>query len=156
MSPRPRSTLEFIATALPLLWVGLVLGVSFIATPAKFKAGPIDGALSLAISVVTFAWAHAAEAGLAVMLALVLISLRASPARWVLLAIAAISLALEAAWILPGFQGSAGLIPKLPLLDPRQLHMAFAGLEGVKILALLALAFIVFRGSDARQQVAAD
>jgi hypothetical protein len=154
MSPRPLRTLEFLAVALPLLWVGLVLGVSFIATPAKFKAGPMDGALSLAISIVTFAWAHAAEAGFAVTLAVVLLALRAGPARWMLLAVAAISLALEVAWVLPGFQGSPGLIPNLPLLDSRQLHIAFAGLEGAKILALVALAFIVFRDSDARQQVA--
>jgi hypothetical protein len=154
-SPRPRSTLDFLAAALPLLWVGLVIGVSFVATPAKFKAGPMDGALSLAISVVTFAWAHAAEAGFAVALALVLLAVRTGPVRWLLLGVAAIALALEVAWVLPNFQGSPGLIPTMPVLDSRQLHMAFAVMEGAKILALLALAFIVFRDADGRQPAAA-
>lgn len=153
MSPRPRSVLEFFATALPLLWVGLVIGISFIATPAKFRAGPMDGALSLAISVVTFAWAHAVEAGFAATLALVFLVARVGAARWALLAVAVVALALEMAWVLPGFQGSSGMIPGLPLLVSRQLHMVFAVLEGLKMLALIALAFVAFRG-DARRDVA--
>ena len=154
MSQRPRSFLQFLAAALPLLWVGLVIGVSFIATPAKFKAGPMDGALSLAISIVTFAWAHTAETGFAAALAVVLLGVRIGALRWLLLAIAAMALALEITWILPGFQGSRGVIPGLPLLDSHQLHMAFAVLEGAKILALIGLSFIAFRGSDAAQVTA--
>ena len=156
MAPRPRSALEFFAVALPLLWVGLVIGVSFIATPAKFRAGPMDGALSLAISVVTFAWSHTVEAGFAATLALVFLAARAGAVRWALLVIAIVALALEAAWVLPDFQGSSGMIPGLPLLPSRQLHMAFAVLEGLKILALVALALIASRGGDARRHAATD
>lgn len=155
MPTRPRSTLEFLGAALPLLWVGLMLGVSFVATPAKFRAGPLDGALALAISIVTFAWAHTAEAIFAAALAVVFLAVRAGPARWILLAVAALALILEVAWILPGFQGSPGLVAQMPLLDSRQLHMAFAILEGAKIIALVALAFIAFRGSDVRRAASA-
>lgn len=156
MSHHPRSASAFVALALPLLWIGIVLGVSFIATPAKFKAGPMGGALALSISVVTFAWLHMAETVLAIALVLALLVSRAGRARWLLLAVAAIALILEVDWILPAFEGRTGLIPLLPRLGARQLHMAFAAFEGTKILALLALAFIAFRGSDVRQDTHSD
>ena len=148
MPHRSRSPLAFIATALPLLWIGVVIGVSFLATPAKFMAGPLDGALALSISVVTFAWLHVTEAIFAAATVLVLIGLKAGVTRWLLLAVAVIALALGADWVLPAFEGRTGLIPMLPLLDSKQLHMAFAVLEGSKILALFALAYLGFRGSE--------
>jgi len=153
MSDRPHGTLDFFATAIPLLWIGLVLGVSFIATPAKFQAENLDGALALAISVVTFAWLHMAEAALGVVTALLLLLTKARAVQWMLFVVAAICLALQVDWILPGFQGNAGHIPQLPTLDFRQLHAVFAATEGLKILALVGLAVLAFRGGGRPREI---
>jgi hypothetical protein len=153
--PNLRSTRDFIATALPLLWIGLVLGVSFLATPAKFRAENLDGAVALSISLVTFLWLHIAEAVFAVVLAVLLVLLKARWLQWALFAVAVLALALQADWILPAFEARTGFIPLLPVLDYGQLHTAFATTEGIKILALLALAFIVFRGPDTVREAAA-
>lgn len=147
MSDRPPVALHFLATAVPLVWLGLVLGVSGIATPAKFQAPNLDGALALAISVVTFAWAHVGEAIMAIATALLLVLTRAGWAQWLLLVIAAIALALQVDWILPGFSGGVSSISLLPVLDFRQLHTVFGLTEVVKILALIALAFLTFKRS---------
>ena len=148
MTLRPRGLLDFLASTIPVLWVGLVVGVSFIATPAKFQAGPLDGALSLAISVVTFAWLHAAEAVLAALSAVVLLALRARALLWVLFVVAVLCLILQAGWILPGFQGDPGYLPQMPVLDFGQLHAAFAVTECLKIVALFGLAFMALRGAS--------
>jgi len=37
MSDRSHSTLDLSSTAPPLLWIGRVLGISFLAAPAKFQ-----------------------------------------------------------------------------------------------------------------------
>ncbi len=144
-----RSARNFLAIALPLLWIGLVLGVSFLATPAKFQAENLDSAVALSISVVTFFWLHIAETVIAVAVAVLLILLKARWGQWALFALAVIALALQADWILPAFEGRAGFIPLLPTLDSQQLHTAFAATEAIKILALLALAFILFRDTEA-------
>jgi hypothetical protein len=151
MRNQPRSALQFIACALPLLWIGLVLGVSFLATPAKFRAENLDGALALSISMITFAWLHAAETALAIAVVLTLFILKAGWTRWALLAVAALALVLEVDWVLPAFEGRTGYF-SLPLITSRQLHIAFAALEGLKILSLATLAFLAFRGSDTAQE----
>lgn len=147
MSDRTPGTLDFIASALPLVWIGVVVGVSGIATPAKFQAPNLDGALALAISVVTFAWAHTTEAVIAAATALLLVLIKARWTQWLLLVIAAIALALQIDWILPGFSGGVSSISLLPVLDFKQLHTAFGVTEVVKVVALIALAFLTFRRS---------
>ncbi len=97
-----------------------------------------------------------AETVFALATVLVLFVAKAGWVRWVLLSLAVIPLILEVDWILPAFEGRVGLIPLLPVLSRGQLHMAFAALEGIKILALLTLAFIAFRGSDVQQDARED
>ena len=146
MSERPHAARDFLITILPVLWIGTVIGVSFIATPAKFQVPDLDRTAALLISIVTFAWLHMAEAIIAVVLAVVLLFAGGRWPQWLALVLASAILALQVDWILPGFEGRSGIIPGLPALDFRQLHTAFAITEGVKIAALLALSFIAFRG----------
>jgi hypothetical protein len=144
MTERSRGVLDLIASALPFVWIGLVMGVSFIATPAKFQAENLDGALALAISMVTFLWLHVAEGIMAALMVLMLILTRARWVSWALLGVAVVSLVLQADWILPAFEARAGFIPILPTLDYHQLHSAFALSEGTKIIALIGLGTSLF------------
>ncbi len=149
MSDRPHAARDFLITILPVLWIGMVIGISFIATPAKFQVADLDRTAALLVSIVTFAWLHMAEAIVGVLLAAVMLFAGARWPQWLALVLASAILALQVDWILPGFEGRSGLIPGLPALDFRQLHTAFGITEGVKIAALLTLSFIAFRGRRA-------
>lgn len=116
-----------------LLWAGVIIGCTFIATPAKFHAN-VSLPNLLQVGRVTFHAVGTVEAVLAVlMLALFLIQ---KPKRWIALA-APVILAIE--WLL--------VMPPLDAQTVREIggappagaggHIGFIALETLKLLALL-------------------
>lgn len=87
-----------IAAAVPFVWLGMVLAISFLEAPLKFRAPGITLPLGLGIGRLVFRALNAAEIVLAVLLAVVGVA-AAMP---------------EAAWLV--FAGLAGLLMALPSL----------------------------------------
>ena len=85
-----------------LLWAGILLGVSFLATPAKFGAPSLSLAVAVDVGRSTFAVLNRVELGSAVLAVGLLIG-GASREVWVWLASgsAVLGLLLETLWLLP-------------------------------------------------------
>lgn len=124
-------------TVLAAVWCGMLLGVSFLATPAKFLAPSLSLPVALDVGRYTFAIFNKAEWLLALMLmASVLLGARTWPAICGT-AIAVLLVIAETIWLLPELDQRVGAIITGQQPAPSNLHDLYVVFELVKLLALL-------------------
>jgi hypothetical protein len=117
-------------------WAGIVIGVSFIATVAKFAAPSLTRPVALDVGAHTFAMLARIEWGLAVVLALLIAFAGVTRLRAILLvAIAAILLG-EALWLFPQLAARTALVIAGQPLPPSPLHSVSVAAESAKVLLL--------------------
>lgn len=135
-----RGAAVLFAALLPGLWLGLLVGVSFIATPVKFLAPGLSLPVALEIGRATFHLFTTIEIVLAGALVLALVAARA--ARWKVVAALAIALvvAVQTGWLLPLLDLRVAVIVDGGTAPESGVHVLYAGLDGIKALGLLALA----------------
>ena len=142
---KPRSTDPFpdaVAGFVASVWLGILVGVSFLPTLAKFHAASLDLAVALEVGRNTFAVFKKVEWGLATLLGIAVFFPRAPRAEIVLLAITVAIVAVQALWLLPALELRVeALVGGMPM--PSSIHhMLYAVLEAAKVLALAAVAFV--------------
>ncbi len=120
-----------------LVWAGMVLGVSFLATPAKFLAPSLPLPVALDVGRHTFRVFGRVEVALAALLGLRAATAR--PARPLDLAPGLMVLA-QALWLRPQLEARMQQIMDGRVV-PRssRLHLAYVACETAKLAALLAL-----------------
>lgn len=129
------------AFGIAAIWVGLIAGVSFLATPVKFMAPSLSLPVALDVGRHTFAAFNKTEW----VIALALLGWLATTARSAPLALAAAVVAtalvaLEAAWLLPELDHRVGLIIAGQTPPPSRLHRAYIIVECVKLIAVAVAA----------------
>lgn len=121
------------------LWSGLVLGISFVAQPAKFGAAGLQRDTALSVGRRIFRAMHAVEA---VFGAAALMLLAGAPAPVLRLVAAAVAiLALQATVLMPRLSRRVDQVLAGQVLPKSADHMVFAVLELIKFGALAACAF---------------
>lgn len=137
-SGRPLATVATIL--LPALWAGMLLGVSFLATPARFAAPTLELGPALDVGRVTFAIFNRVEWALAA--ALLLAFAAAGLPRWRSLGalLLAVAVAVQALWLLPALDARAAAVIAGASLPPSVHHGVYSSLEIGKLVLLLALA----------------
>ena len=139
---RGRLVVELVAA---MLWIGLLLGVSFLATPAKFLAPSLSLAVALDVGRQTFGVFNKVEWALAILLlALVLAGPKArlSIAGAVVLAVMVV---VETLWLLPVLDQRVGLIIAGQQPPESSLHVVYIVLQIVKLAVLCGLAVAAAR-----------
>ncbi len=122
--------------ALALVWAGMVLGVSFLATPAKFLAPSLPRPIALEVGRQTFRTFGHVEMVLAALLGL---SAPMSPRRRVLALTPSLIVLGQALWLRPRLDART-----LQAMDGRTpqsssgLHVAYVAGEAAKLVILLA------------------
>lgn len=136
-----------------LLWAGILLGVSFLATPAKFSAPSLTLPVAVDVGRATFAVLNRVELGCAV-LSLGLLAAGVSRAFVVRLAsgLAVLGLLLETLWLLPALDERAQVVIDGGTPPASGLHDAYVGIEAAKIVTLLAAAVVLLRPDGQRQR----
>lgn len=135
----------FSATARPvcLVWAGLVLGVSFLATPAKFLAPSLALLPALDVGRQTFFIFNRVELALGVVLALLGLWSSMPRSGWQLAWVTpGLLVLLQSAWLLPMLdarveQMMVGVVP-----PPSHLHNIYIGVELAKLAVLLGLGLV--------------
>jgi hypothetical protein len=133
-----------VGLGVPFVWLGMVLAISVLETPLKFRAPGITLALGLGIGRLVFHALNLAEVALAgVLIAVSATSLRPGVAGWTLLTAACAILAVQVLMLRPRLdrrirQRVAGDAP-----PPTRHHMTYIALEGGKILVLVALGVLL-------------
>lgn len=132
-----------IAAAVVFAWLGMVLAISFIEAPLKFRAPGITLQLGLGIGRLVFRALNAVEIVLATVVVVAVVT--HPPGRLALAAIgvAVIMLALQSLFVRPRLRRrsdavlAAAIDPPGGMLERSQAHYAYAGLEVVKVVGLL-------------------
>ena len=123
------------------MWVGLLAGVSFIATPAKFGATSLSLSVALDVGRVTFAIFNIVEwIALAVLAAAVVFSGPTAFSSGVTALLAAL-LAAQTVWLLPVLSKRIGAIIAGHSPPPAPYHWIYIGMDVAKVGLLIAMAW---------------
>lgn len=127
------------ALSLAAVWLGMLIGVSFVATPIKFTAPTLELGPALNVGRVTFTLFSRLEWGLAL---LTVAAATLSPAPRTpsfLVALLAAILLMQAAWLLPALDERVAAVLQGQVPTPSWHHLGYALLEAGKAMLLAAL-----------------
>lgn len=130
------------------IWAGIVIGVSFIATVAKFGAPSLTRPVALDVGAHTFAMLARIEWGLAALLAFLIFAAGFNRLRVILLAALVAILATEALWIFPQLLARTALVIAGQPLPPSPLHGLSVAAESSKVVLLALFAAMELRVRD--------
>jgi hypothetical protein len=135
-----------IATAASFVWLGMVLAISFLETPLKFRAPDVTLRIGLGIGRIVFRALNVCEAVLAVVLAAALIAGHPSTAVLVAAAVAIIPLVVQLAVVRPSLTRRTNLVLGGQDAPRSHSHQAYVALEGVKVIALIVTGVLLLAG----------
>jgi hypothetical protein len=140
------STASAAATAVTFVWLGMVLAISFLEAPLKFRAPGVDLRTGLAIGRLVFRALNVAEALLAIA-ALMALVVGGAPGRVLAAAIAAVViLAIQVAAVRPLLSRRSDRVLAAPAEDepPRsRVHLVYVALEIAKVAALIVAGALI-------------
>jgi hypothetical protein len=123
-------------------WAGVVIGVSFVATVAKFSAPTLTRPVALDIGRHTFAALARIEWGLAVVLVLAIAYAGMNRFRAIMLFLIAALLAAETLWLYPLLSARTELVLAGQALPPSSVHAVSVAAESAKVLLLAVFALV--------------
>ena len=128
------------AEALPLLALGMIAGVSFLAQPAKFLTPELSLVQLVSVGSTLFGVSHAVQWGWLVLLAFVVPRAKSHKAlAWALLVSFALTLGLQQFGLMPPLEARLVALKQGLQAEPSLLHVAYIALETIKLAALLGL-----------------
>ncbi|MFR9779179.1 hypothetical protein ACL02O_24380 [Micromonospora sp. MS34] len=125
--------------AIPFVWFGMVMVISVIEAPLKFRAPGITRALGLGIGRLVFRALNLAELTLLLLLTLALVGASAGVARWTLTAVAGAILLTQAFILRPLLDVRAQQIIAGGPSAASHLHLIYIALEAVKLVTVACL-----------------
>jgi hypothetical protein len=144
-SDRRLATLRRALGALIMLWAGVLIGVSFLAAPAKFSAPSLSLAVAMDVGRQEFGVLNLVEIGLAVVTLALFALARPSHVVGLGLAVAAVVVAVQALWLLPVLDARALLIIQGEAPPAAPWHTLYVVLEASKLLILLVAGWLALR-----------
>jgi uncharacterized membrane protein len=130
------ATARAVLCSVALVWLGLVVGVSFIATPAKFLAPTLNLAVALDVGRHTFAVFAVVEAVAAALLVGITLPLWRQPRISLASALVAFAVLLQQFWLLPLLDARVATILAGGSPTRSSLHGVYIASEALKVLAL--------------------
>lgn len=130
---------------IPFCWLGMVVAISFIEAPLKFRAPGITLPLGLGIGSLIFSVLNKIELVFAVTLLLLHSRRNAGRFSRVILMTICIGLSLQTLWLLPALTERAALIVSGSTPAASYHHLAFGVLEVLKAVLLLMLGSLTLR-----------
>ncbi len=120
-----------------VLWAGLLLGVSFIATPVKFMAPNLTMPVALEVGKATFHVFNKIEWGMLILVVLAAYLHSPHTLKWWLVGMLAMLMALESFWLLPALDIRADLVIAGGSTVPGKLHWFYIMADVIKLITLL-------------------
>lgn len=138
-TPFPTGT--FMLSLVALIWIGMILGVSGLATPIKFQAVSLTLPVALDVGQTTFSAFNKMEWLLSIVLVASLFISRLKPTSLpVLLTIGLVVIVLlQTFWLLPALDTRVNAVIAGEVLPPSQFHNLYVVAEGLKLLALIII-----------------
>ncbi len=131
------------AEALPLLVLGMIAGVSFLAQPAKFLTPELSLAQLVSVGSTLFDVSHGVQWASLLLLAFVVPRAKAHKTlAWALLAALALVLGIQQFGLMPPLEARLVALKQGLKPEPSLLHVTYIALEAIKLAALLGLSAI--------------
>ena len=128
-----------------LIWLGMILGISFLETPVKFKAPSVTLEIGLDAGRQVFGVFNKVECALALAMAILIVIIRQKGRLVIPLGVVWSSLALQTFWLLPILDDRVELILQGQTPAPSYLHTIYVVLEVLKAVVLAVYGFWAFR-----------
>ena len=128
-----------------LIWLGMILGISFLEAPLKFMAPGVTLETGLAIGRQVFGVFNKIECALALALAILIVIVRQKDRPLVSLGVIWAALALQTFWLLPILYDRVELILQGQTPAPSPVHSIYVVLEIAKAVALAVFGFRALR-----------
>ena len=125
------------ATAAVFVWLGMVLAISFLEAPLKFRAPGVTLQVGLSIGRLVFAALNAVEVVLAVAVAVALLLGDASTGAAAAYLVAAVALAIQLFAVRPALTRRSDAVLAGHEGRRSHAHLWYVGVELVKVVALL-------------------
>ena len=135
-----------VAAAATLIWLGMVLAISFLEAPLKFRAKGLELPVGLAIGRIVFRALNIAEVIWAVVIAICLTIAGPSGPVLVLAAATAVLLAVQLLVVRPRLNRRSARVLAGQEAPRSRAHHAYIGLEALKLAALVALGATLLAG----------
>jgi hypothetical protein len=132
-----------VAAAATLIWLGMVLAISFLEAPLKFRAEGLEVRVGLAIGRIVFRALNIAEVVWAIVIALCLVIAGPSGPMLILAAVTAVLLAVQLLLVRPRLNRRSARVLAGEDAPRSHAHHAYIGLEALKIAALVALGAVL-------------
>lgn len=131
--------------ALYLIWAGLILGVSFIATPVKFQTPDLTMSVALEVGKVTFHLFNNIELGIIGIGAILTAVLPDIHRKWLVFIGLLVILLAQTFWLLPSLDVRADAVIAGAKLETGYHHWFYIALEMLKLLLALGAAWFYSR-----------
>lgn len=119
-----------------ILWAGIIIGLSFIATPAKFFTPNISKVIALSVGKTTFTIFNKIEWAIFIASVLVAYNVRL-PYQWIFLSVIFVVMLLQTLWLLPALSIKVDSISSGIANAKTYHHLLYIVLEFFKTTALL-------------------
>ncbi|MET7637827.1 hypothetical protein [Streptomyces sp. NPDC005438] len=137
------ATLASAASALTFVWLGMVLAISFLEAPLKFRAPAVTVPVGLGIGRLVFRALNRIEAVLAVAVIVLVAAGGASVLVAVLTGVTVLVLAVQLLVVRPGLNRRSDRVLAGETLPRSRTHHVYVVTESVKVLALIALGTVL-------------
>jgi hypothetical protein len=129
------------------VWLGMVLAISFLEAPLRFRAPGVSTVLGLGIGRTVFAALNVAEALLAIVLVICVIGTGLTQSAAVVLGLLVAVFVLQLAGVRPTLRRRTDRVLAGEDWPRSSAHHAYIGLEVAKVGLLLALGVLLLSGS---------
>lgn len=146
----------FMLTVVALIWLGMILGVSGLATPIKFQAVSLNLPVALDVGQTTFAAFNKLEWLMSALLIAAIVVSRLKPRSLPALLTAAlvIIVLLQTFWLLPALDARVIAIIAGETLPSSPYHILYVIAEGLKLLGLIVIGVgALLRAMEGRGQL---
>ena len=126
---------------LALIWLGMILGISFLEAPVKFMAPSVTLEIGLDIGRHVFGVFNRVEIAIALAMVVLLIIIKKKDRSLILLALAGACLIVQTVWLLPVLADRAEVIFGGQTPAPSMQHTIYVILEVLKAVALAVYGF---------------
>lgn len=138
--------IKTLKTAVPFIWFGMVLAISFLEAPLKFQAPGITIPLGLGIGQLVFFALNKIEIVCGLLLLVAYWRSRSNQrAEMILLGAAMLILILETAWLLPVLDARAKEVIAGTASPFSKMHFVYIGFDALKLILLLSLGIVSTR-----------
>ncbi|MGE5694678.1 MAG: hypothetical protein ACM4D3_05410 [Candidatus Sericytochromatia bacterium] len=136
-----------VAVAFVFVWLGMVLAISFLEAPLKFRAPGVTLPIGLGIGRLVFRALNAAEVVFALVIAIALALSRLHVGLVVAPAVAVVALAIQLVFVRPRLTRRSDAVLAGDHAPRRSRgHYAYVGLESVKVVALTTAGVLLLSG----------